>query len=186
MSHRQRRRMDRWRQSIARLARRLGRGIARAWRALRGADAVPIVVLLVDPRRRRAIERELRAGLRQLRPVLGDALEGDFAIVVQQTIPADPHLAGCCQIGQRPDGARLTVLRLALRADGRTLGSDELLAVLAEQCVGLAAERSGPTALVPIELRSAEPAAGRPDRRPLDPLTPHPNGRAAGPAETAA
>jgi hypothetical protein len=186
MSRRQLRRLNPWRQRARRAARWLRGAAAHLWRALRGADPVPIVVLLVDPDRRRAVERELRAGLRQLRPVLGDAVAHDLAIVVQLAIPSNPRLAGCCHVGQRPDGGRRTLLRLALRADGRTLGSDELLAVLAEQCVAVAVERSGPSALLPFELGTGEPAGVGQGRRPTDPLAPHPDGRAGDPTERAA
>jgi hypothetical protein len=182
MSNRKRRG---WPRRVRGLTLRLRGALALVWAALRGADAVPIVVLLVDRDRRRAIARDLRAGLRRLRPVLGDAVTRGLAVVVQQSIPASPHLAGCRHVGQHADGGRRTVLRLALRVDGRTLGSDELLAVLAEQCVALAAERGGPSALVPIELHAAEPVATH-ESRPVDPLAAHADGRAAGPFERAA
>ena len=186
MSNRQRQRQERWRRLIGQIACTLQAALLRAWRLVRRADRVPIVVLVVDPRRRREIERQLRAGLRQLRPVLGDLVAQDVAVVAQQVVQADHQLAGSCQVGQRPDGRRFTLLRLALEVDGRALGSDELLAVLAEQCVAVAVERSGPSALVPFELGTATNVGAGPDHRPLDPLAPHPNGRGGAPTERAA
>ena len=186
MPNRQRRRPGPWWCQVRQFAHRLLSALGDGWRRLRRADSVPIVVLVVDRDRRRAVERELRAGLRQLGPVLGDVVRRELAVVVQQVIQADSQLAGCCQVGQRPDGGRFTLLRLALEVDGRPLGSDELLAVLAEQCVALAVERGGPSALVPFELGTARPPVAGAGRRPLDPLAPPPNGRGPAPTEHAA
>lgn len=153
------------------------------WHALRRwRRAVPVEVLIADDARRRALERELRRGLRRLQHALGAPLPDDLAVVVQQVIKTDRQLAGCYQIGQRPAGGRFALVRLALQVNGRRLGTDELLAALAEQCVGLAMRESGsPSVLVPVELEPVGPAElGH--LRPLrpDPLAPRPNGSGAG------
>jgi hypothetical protein len=98
--------------------------------------------------------------------------------VVQHVIRTDRQLAGCCQVGQRPDGTRFAFIRLALQVNGRRVGTDELLAALAEQCIGLLTQANGATSLVvPVELE-VEPAAGphRLTALPPDPLMPHTNG----------
>jgi hypothetical protein len=74
-----------------------------------------------------------------------------------------------------------------LQVDGRRLETDELLAALAEQCIGLALHEGGGTGvLVPIELEPARPIE-EVHRNPLppDPLAPAPgapNVRRIGPA----
>jgi len=68
-------------------------------------DQIPLEVLLTNGSRRRKIERELRAGLRQLQRVLGPPSLVEITIVVQQVITMDRQLAGCYQLGQRPDGS---------------------------------------------------------------------------------
>jgi len=153
------------------------------WHAIRRwRRAVPVEVLIADVARRRALERELRRGLRRLQHALGAPLPDDLAVVVQQVIKTDRQLAGCCQIGQRPAGGRFALVRLALQVNGRRLGTDELLAALAEQCIGLALRECGsPSVLVPVELEPVGPAElGH--LRPLrpDPLAPRPNGSGAG------
>src|SRR5439155_23001134 len=101
---------------------------------------------------------ELRTGLRRLQRALGAPLPPHAAVVVQQVIRTDRQLAGCYQVGQRPDGCRLALIRLALQVDGRGLDTDELLAALAEQCIGLATQDSGGSSvLVPVELGPARP-----------------------------
>ena len=164
----------------------------RAWLAgtlLRGRQAldrlrrpVPVEVLIADRAKRRAIERELRHCLSRLGRALGGPLLMESAVVVQQVLKTDRQLAGCYQLWQRPDGARRVLFRLALEVNGRPLGPDELLAVLAEQWIGLAIEHSAtPCVLVPVEFDSTQP----PETRRLtalrpDPLAPHPNGTKAG------
>ncbi|HVA85573.1 MAG TPA: hypothetical protein VNF73_04535 [Candidatus Saccharimonadales bacterium] len=132
---------------------------------------IPIEVLTADRAKRAAVGRELDRGLRRLRRVLGDALPGDLGIVAQHVIATDHQLAGCYQIGQRPDGNRFALIRLALQVNGRRLAIDELLAVLAEQCIGLAAQGNGPTVLVPIDLEpGSPPEPHRLTALPADPL----------------
>ena len=151
--------------------------VYRGWQALTVREhSIPIEVLVADRRRRRAIERELRRGLRRLRRIVGASSPADVAIMVQQVITADRQLAGCYHLGQRPDGTPCALLRLALQVDGRRLGTDDLLAVLAEQWIALVQRQNGPGVLVPVNLepREARPA-GHHTLRP-DPLGPYPNG----------
>src|SRR5207249_9588623 len=85
---------------------------ASAWRAItRWRRPVPVEVLITDPSKRRSIERELRSGLRRLRRALGAPLPAELAVVVQQVIKAERQLAGCYQVGQRPDGTRFALVR---------------------------------------------------------------------------
>jgi hypothetical protein len=166
------------------------RGAAVAGHVLRALRrrCVRVEVLVADPARRRALEREVRGGLRRLEHVLGTPLPREAAVLVQQVLPGERPLAGCFQTGLRPDGRRYARIRLALEVEGRPLSTDELLAILTEQCVGLADQENSRTVLVPVELPPAPPApsagAGRPQPprafRP-DPLAPdlaHPNGYA--------
>lgn len=162
---------------------RVANTACRLWQALRRwRRSVPVEVLIADRSRRRALERELRTGLRRLQRALGAPLPGDLAVVVQQVIMTDRQMAGCCQVGQRPAGGRFALIRLALQVNGRRLSTDELLAALAEQCIGLATREGGsPSVLVPVELEPVEPAeVGHLRALRPDPLAPHPNGSGAG------
>lgn len=173
-------RVTRW---LGAIRAQIARAARRAWRAIsRWRRAVPVEVLIADHARRRALERELRAGLGRLQRALGAPLPDDLAVVVQQVIKTDRQLAGCCQIGQRPAGGRFALVRLALQVDGRRLGTDELLSALAEQCVGLALrECASPSVLVPVELDPVGPAeVGRLRALRPDPLAPRPDGSGAG------
>jgi len=115
------------------------------WKALgHRHDQVPLEVLVADGKRRQKIERELRAGLRQLQRVLGPPSLVEIAVVVQQVITMDRQLAGCCQLGQRPDGSQFALLRVALEVNHRRLSSDDLLAVVAEQWIAIANLQCGP------------------------------------------
>ena len=133
---------------------------------------VPMEVLVRDRARRRAIERDLQFGLSRLRRALGMQFPTGVAVLVQQVITTDRQLAGCYQLARRPDGADLALIRLALRVDGSDLAMDEMLSVLAEQCIGLAVHQAGAGGvLIPIELEPArrhESAQLRPD--PLRPI----------------
>ena len=150
--------------------------VRRGWEALRYRYArVPMEILVADRARRRKIERELRTGLHQLQRILGERPLGDIAVVVQQVITTDRHLAGCCQIGKRPDGTPCALWRLALQVNGRPLSSDELLAVLAEQWIVLASQGSNVLVPVDFEPREANPTRRSPALRP-DPLMPYPDG----------
>ncbi len=130
---------------------------------------IPIEVVLADQVRRRALKREVARTVRSLQRILGELLPGDVVVVVQQAIPAEQELAGCCQLAQRPDQRRFALIRLALQVDGRRLSTDEVLATLAEQCVGLAMkEAPGVEHRVPVRLQPGE----RRTSFPPDPLRP--------------
>ena len=148
------------------------------WEALRYRDDwVALEVLVANGKRRRKIERELRAGLRQLQRVLGPPSLVEIAIVVQQVITMDRQLAGCYQLGQRPDGSQSALLRVALEVNHTRLSSDDLLAVVAEQWIAIANLQSGPSLLVPIEYESGQthPEKLASSLR-LDPLMPYRDG----------
>ncbi|HVC35563.1 MAG TPA: hypothetical protein VNL16_18800 [Chloroflexota bacterium] len=155
--------------------------LGRTWQRIRESrQTVPVEVLVADRTRRRALERELRWGLGRLRRALGAPLPPELTVLVQQIISTDRQLAGCYQLGQRTDGTRFALVRLALQVDGRCLTSDELLAVLAEQLIGLATQQSTGV-LVPIDLAPGVPPESRSALvlRP-DPLTPRTNGTIGG------
>ncbi len=137
----------------------------------------PVQVLITGRMRGRRLERTLGQGLRRLEHALGEAWNTEIAVIVQQVITTDHQLAGCYQIGLRPDGVRLTLIRLALEVDGRQLSIDELLAVLAEACIGVATQQQGgSTVLVPVELAPGQPASKNITTLRPDPLVTHPNG----------
>jgi len=140
-------------------------------------DLVPLEVLLTNGSRRRKIERELRAGLRQLQHLLGPPSLVEIAIVVQQVITMDRQLAGCYQLRQRPDGSQSALLRVALEVNHRRLSSDDLLAVVAEQWIAIANLQDGPSLLVSIEYESGQthPEKLASSLR-LDPLMPYRDG----------
>lgn len=160
----------------------LSDSLCRCWWALRRHwRSAPVEVLVADRSRRRALERELRRGLRRLQGALSAPLPADLAVVVQQVLVTDRQLAGCYQLGLRPDGSRFALARLALQVNGRTLSTDELLAALADVLVGLAVGQcSGPSVLVPINLEPCPPVPTAEARRPTalrpDPLAPQPGG----------
>ena len=140
--------------------------------AVRGQpDLIAVEVLLADRARRTAVERHVRATLCRLRRVLGSHFPSEATVVVQQVVVTDRQLAGCYQISHEHDGSRVALIRLALEVDRRPLTTDELLAVLAEQCIALAMQSAGPGLLVPIVLapsRSDDP--GRPPSLRPNPL----------------
>jgi hypothetical protein len=181
MSRRRSKRLAAGRRWLAAARSRCAAGLCRAWQAIwRWRRAVPVEVLVVDRTRRRMLEQELRRGLHRLQRAFGAPLPAGLAIVVQQVIATDRQLAGCYQVGQLPDGSRFALVRLALQVNSRRLSTDELLAALAEQYVGLAS-RDSMSAVVPIDFEPGPPAEARrlTALRP-DPLAPHPNGAARG------
>jgi hypothetical protein len=181
MSRRRSKRLVAGRRWLADARSRWAAGLRRAWQAIcRWRRPVPVEVLIVDRTRRRMLEQELLRGLHRLQRVLGAPLPAGLAIVIQQVIATDRQLAGCYQVGQRPDGNRFALVRLALQVNGRRLTTDELLSALAEQYVGLAMRESA-GALVPIDLEPGPPAESRrlTALRP-DPLAPHSNSAACG------
>jgi len=140
-------------------------------------DRIPVEVLVTDGKRRRKIERELRAGLRRLQHVLGPPSLVEIAVVVQQIIVMDRQLAGCYQLSQRPDGSQSALLRVALEVNHTRLRSDDLLAVVAEQWIAITNLQDGPSLLVPIDYESKQtsPEKRAPSLRP-DPLMPYRGG----------
>lgn len=150
------------------------------WATRQRKLGIRVEVLVADERWRRALEAEVRRGLRQLAHALDNPLasSGEVAVVVQHAIKTDHQLAGCYQVGELGDGRRFALIRLALQVNGRRLDLDELLAALAEQWIGLAIQQSiRPSVLVPIDLEPSGTAEVRPltALRP-DPLNTHPNG----------
>lgn len=165
MAKSRRHRCSRWVQSVHRLRAAgyrlfgVARRICRAYRP--GRRVVPVEILIADQTRRRALERELRTAFGRLQRAFGVPLPTETAVIVQQAVWTDRQLAGCSHVGQRPDGARFAWIRLALQVNGRRLSTDEVLAALAEQYIGLATQLSGnPTVLVPVEFEPARPAEG--------------------------
>lgn len=167
--------LTRWLQAIWTLLVSRVHAFRRALIRYRQRRQRPVDVLIADRLRRRRLERPLRQGLRRLEHALGEGLSIEIAVIVQQVITTDHQLAGCYQTGLRPDGTRLTLIRLALEVDGHQLNIDELLAVLAEACIGVATQYGGPTVLVPVELAPGQPASKNITALRLDPLAPHPN-----------
>ena len=154
---------------------RLAVSARRTWRVIRHKlRGDPVEVLVTDRSQRLKHERNIRGAIRRLRHGLGRALPEDAVVIVQQVVIADPPVAGCYHLGQRPDGTRFVLIRLALEVDGRVLTSDQLLANLAEQCIAVAMQHDGAlSVVVPLDLPS-RPAPSRPD-----PLAPSANGHTA-------
>ncbi len=146
----------------AKLARVLGRCAAAARSAGRRLRVsvtstwplrrVRVEILCTDAGRRKALSRAIRTGLRQLRHSVPEA-PGVSAIVVSEHVAvAGRQLAGGAYVRRGPGGAQKALLRLALVVDGRALSDDEVLAVLAEQWIGLAMEQGASCVLIPSEL----------------------------------
>jgi hypothetical protein len=124
---------------LARFASVIRAGATRAGRLLTGGRKPAIAVLLTDKARRRALERELRTQLENLRRALGADLPLD-AIVVHQVLldPGGDHeRAGCTRATTRADGRKRTLMVLAMQACGRQFTIDEVLAALAVQALAL-------------------------------------------------
>lgn len=176
MSTRDRQHAARWRRRMVAALTRSTSALQQAWRRIRRwRQPVPIAVLIADPDRRRALERDLQCGLARLQHTLGVPLPSEVAVVVQQVITTDRQISGCYHLGLRRESSRFALVRLALAVNGRQLTTDELLAVLAEQYIALLT-RDDPSVLIPVEL---EPRLAGPQRHPPlrpDPLTPYPDG----------
>lgn len=142
-------------------------GLRRATRRPQRAE-VPVEVLVSHWRDRRAVQRTLVAGLRQLRRVADVPSPHTVAIVAHgaaQVGPDGHYLAGCTEVRQRPDGSRVALIRLALEVGRRRLGHDDLLDALAEQWLALVAQlEGGARVLIPlkIDLPGARDEASRP------------------------
>lgn len=137
----------------------------------------PIVVMVADPVQRASLEFEMRCALRRLERVLGPATFASMTVVVQHSIHLEHAVAGCTHLGQLADGSPFALVRLALTLHGRDLTINEVLAVLAEQCIGLAVQQAGGmSVVVPVEWTSATTS---PDSQPpptRDPLAASHNG----------
>ena len=173
MSKRNRKRSSRVRESVTAVCH--AAGAASKWIARHlPRRRIRVEVVIVDQARRKALQRQLSVGLRQLQWLFGDQPPTDVAVLVQQVIPLDRQMAGCCQVTTRADGRRLALIRLALEVNGRRLSADEVLAALAEQCLGLAQQDAQTTAVVPVDLDpGSPPAQHRPADLPPDPLGPY-------------
>lgn len=155
---------------------RLAHQVRRLWRRFReGRNTIAVEVLIADRARRKVLEREIKTGLARLQRVLGASLLAGVSVIVQQVIVTDYQVAGCCQVGQRPDGEPFALVRLALQVNSHVLTMDELLAVLAEQCIGLAT-RQGVSVIIPVELEPTAANGDTPTALTRDPLAAHPNG----------
>lgn len=131
---------------------------------------IPVEIVIVDAARRKTIRRELAWALRHLQSLMGDPVPADVGVLVQQVIPGQSEVAGCYHVGTRSDGGHFALIRLALQVRGKRLSSDELLAALAEQYIGLTCHGGkGSSVTVPIQLEPA--GSGQPDSTlPPDPL----------------
>ena len=138
------------------------------WRFLR-RHRVPVEVVLADESRRRALKHDISTNLRRLQKVFGTALPADAVVIVQQVIPTHRQPAGCFQVGAREDGGRYAVIRLALQVNGRRLSTDEVLATLAEQCIGIVSQDAR-SVVVPVDFDPGAPPP--PQDLPRDPLAP--------------
>ena len=143
----------------------LGRAVARIIRRRQ----TPIEVVITDDKRRRALKREIARNLHRLQNLFGKSLPTDVVIVAAQVIPKRRQPAGCFQVGSRADGSRYAVIRLALQVNGHRLSTDEVLATLLEQCLGIVAQDAD-SVVVPVEFQPGE--SPEPDELPGDPLAP--------------
>ncbi len=148
------------------------------WRALRsGRPPACVEVLATDRIERRLLEREIRAGLRRLERVSSPTLSCQTCVLVQRMVQSNHPLAGCALVSQTSEGRRFTLIRLATHVGERALALDEILSVLAELWIGVAAEQvTTPVVLVPVELDKARTASRPLDALPSDPLVTRTNG----------
>jgi hypothetical protein len=165
---------------------RAAAALRRVRRAL-GRRGPRVEVLVADRGRARTLAREIRGTLRALRRGLGPALPDELVVVVQQVVRADRPLVGCYDVARRADGGRFVLVRVALSVGPRKLGTDEVLAALADQVIALA--EVGPREVVPLELAVAPVAAtgapaepARPAALQGDPLAARTHGHTRGAA----
>ena len=157
----------------------------RAWRValLRRLRPTPVVVLVADPAQRASLELEVRYSLRRLERVLGHGVFATMTVIVQHSIHLEHAVAGCTHVGQHADGSPFALVRVALNVHGRDLTIDEVLAVLAEQCIGLAFQQAGGlSVVVPVEWPSTVSAVVNSTTAMRDPLAPSPNGHTSLPS----
>ena len=144
-------------------------------------------VLATDRIERRRLEREIRSALRRLARVSSPTLSCQAGVLVQRTVQSNHPLAGCALVSQTSEGRRFTLIRLATHVGGRALTLDEILAVLAELWIGVAAEQvTTPVVLVPVDLDTARTAPRPLDALPSDPLTTRTNGHVSSRPDLAA
>jgi hypothetical protein len=141
-----------------RVARRITLSLAAATRncvnALRRRGPA-VEVVIADEGRRRTIKRDVERSVCRLQRAFRQALPSDIVVVVQQVIARDRQPAGCFQVGEREDGSRYAVIRLALQSNGHRLSTDEVLAALTEQCIGILAQ-DAKSIVVPVEFEAAD------------------------------
>lgn len=162
---------------------RLGHALQARWRTLRLRwHGPPVLVMVADRTRQRALEREVRRSLRRLATALGQDVLNNLTVVGQHVIVTNHPLAGCYHVGQRADGANFALVRLALTVGGRTLSTDEILAALAEQYLGLVLQESGGMSVtVPVELDVIWSGSATLPPLTHDPLSPSSNGHLSRP-----
>lgn len=173
---RYRTRPTRLRRAVTSASLLLVRGIRHLCKTVRIGRPVPIEALVADPGQRRILEREVTRCLRQLHRALGPDFPVGLAVIVQQTVTTDRQLAGCFHIRHRPDGASGALVRLALHLDGRRRTIDEILATLADSCIGLADHSNQSGVLVPIDLAPPPVRSDPVATLRSDPLMPRSNG----------
>jgi hypothetical protein len=159
---------------------------------------VRVEVLIADTLRRRRLCAEIRAALRRLRrtaPIPASGATVGAVVAAQHVLAGGKQVAGCVHVWHRDGGGTTALIRVALHAHGHDWRDDEVLAVLAEQWIGLAVNAGGAGVVVPTELVPEVPAppakpASAPSAvsRRRDPLLsdadwtlpaePHANGRA--------
>jgi hypothetical protein len=159
---------------------------SRALRRLRTcwrAHTVAVEVFIAEQPRRRRLERAVRAALRQLQraaPASADVPVVTAVVLTQHVVAGGRQLAGCVHVQRRAGHVATALVRLALQVHGRDLTDDEVLAVFAEQWIGLAVEHGGPSVLVPTEgvaspsLSSVPPALPAPPGQTVRPNRPTP------------
>ena len=98
-----------------------------------------VEVVVADARRRRSLKRDVSRGVRRLRRFLGERFPAHLAVIVQQGIYDESQPASKVQRIGRQKGGQAVVVRLALQVNGRRLSTDDILALLTEQCLRLAA-----------------------------------------------
>ena len=110
-----------------------------------------VEVMSTDPARRRALSRAVRSAIGQLRRAVPGAPRLTAVVVAEHVAVSGRQLAGGAYVRRDADGTQSALLRLALSVDGRALSDDEVLAVLAEQWIGLAVEQGASCVVIPSE-----------------------------------
>ncbi len=177
MSSRKRRRGPR---VVARIVLALGRASALSRRRVAiGGRALaarlrpwrPVVVADVRGKRGRRLRTEIACVTRTHLRALGVTPPQHLLVVVQRTVVEEGRsLAALLQVFEDGVGRRRHVLFLALSADERQVGNEELLATLRQQLQRVVGdELGGLQVTVPLEPARTRPAAVVPIRRGQDP-----------------